>query len=97
MRQGNRDGLSEAFWALLGGSLAALPAASEAVWKAYGHAPPEPLSLIHLGEVVLVVGCAVAALVIKIISWRRSARVVDLVERIRARGPGSRRAARNMT
>jgi len=85
LKEGNRDGLSEAFWAFVAAALAALPAASDAIYRAYMHVPPEPLTPIHLAEVLIVFGCAVLAIAIRIIASRRSKRVRDLVADIRSR------------
>ena len=89
LKEGNRDGLSEAFWAFVAGALAAAPAASEALWKAFIHKPPEPLNLLHLFEVLIVFGCVVLAIGAKVISTKRGKRITTLVEDIRARTSGS--------
>ena len=85
LRSANRDGLSEAFWAFVAATLAALPAAAEAVWKAYVEIPQTPLSVLHLCEVFIVAGSATLAIAIRIISGKRSKRADTLVDQIRAR------------
>jgi len=82
--ESNRDGLSEAFWAFLGATLAGIPSAAAAIWNAFGtktHEMP-PLDVLELGIVAL---CAVVALTIRVISGRRSMKAKNLISQIRAR------------
>jgi hypothetical protein len=85
LQEGNRDGLSEAFWAFVAGALAALPSASEALYHAYIQKPPVPLNPLHLFEVIIVTGCIVLAIAMRVIMRRRGRRVTTLVQEIRAR------------
>jgi hypothetical protein len=85
LQEGNRDGLSEAFWAMIAGALAATPSATEALYHAYIYVPPVPLTPLHLVEVMLVTVCVVVAVVVRVIHSKRSKRVSTLVEEIRAR------------
>ena len=80
-----KDGLSEAFWGLTGASLAALPAALEAIWDAYIADQKAPLSFLHLVEITIVVGAAAGAFIVRRVSHGRGERVARLVKDIRAR------------
>lgn len=81
----NRDGLSEAFWGLVGAAAAALPSAGESLWDAFAAKTPVALNPLHLIEVMIVVGGIVGAIIIKIVSRGRSNRVTELVTSIRGR------------
>jgi hypothetical protein len=85
LKTSNRDGLSEAMWAFIGGALVGLPPAIETIWEAYIITPSVALSGLHLIEVIMVMGCACTAATIAIVSGLRSERATTLVDQIRAR------------
>jgi hypothetical protein len=80
-----RDGLSEAFWGLVGAAAAALPSGGESLWNAFVEKPAIPLNPLHLIEVMIVVGAGVRAVVLHIVSRGRSNRIKNLTAEIRAR------------
>jgi hypothetical protein len=83
-----RDGLSEAFWAMVGGAVAISPSVGEALWKSYVDALPHvPLSALNVFEIAAFVGMVAVAVTIWIVSHSRSKQASDLVSEIRARQP----------
>lgn len=82
-----RDGLSDAFWALVGGAFAASPAAIAALWNAFVKNPPEALGALHLMEVLILVGTVTPAIAIGLVNQSRKEEGEKLVTTIRARVP----------
>jgi hypothetical protein len=80
----NRDGLSEAMWAMIGASIALLPSAGEALWKGYVEIPHTPLTILQLLEIIGLVGTGVAAITIWAVSSSRGKRARAIVGEIRA-------------
>jgi hypothetical protein len=80
-----QDGLSDAFWALVGGALAVSPSAIAALWNAYFKKPPDALGALHLMEILILVGTLTPAIAIRLVNRSRRERAKDLVTRIRAR------------
>jgi hypothetical protein len=80
----NRDGLSEAMWAMVGASIGLLSAAGEAIWRAYIETPPTPISVLHLLEIIGFVATFVASITIWGISINRGNRARAIVDAIRA-------------
>lgn len=81
----NRDGLSEAFWACVGGSIAALPAASSALHSSYIADKTESMTVFHLVELLIFVCFLIGGIVIKIIDKKKGSSTDALVAEIRKR------------
>jgi hypothetical protein len=79
----NRDGLSEAMWAMIGAAIALLPAAGEALWNGYVATPHTPLAILQLLEIIGLVGTGVTAITIWAVSSSRGKRARAIVGEIR--------------
>jgi hypothetical protein len=85
LEDGNRGGLSEAFWAFVAAALVALPSAVEGLYNAYIHEHREPLTILRLIDLLVFVMCTALAITLYVISHGRKSDVTKLVQEIRGR------------
>jgi hypothetical protein len=86
LMQDSRDGLTEAFWAFVGGFLASLPPTLETITRSFFGEHPEPINIVHLCEIVISAVCFALAVATMFLGRGKSKRIRTLGSEIRARG-----------